>query len=804
MIKLFLKNFLMLFAIACFCFVIGCGEKEDEKTPEEPDVPTVEEPTPDQPGDPTVPEEPTPEDPTKPVEPTPEEPTPEEPKDPSIELIGDDELYINEKKQFEVVLKNIEGAVEWVSSNDAICTVDQEGNVCGIAEGECVITAKIGDVKNEVTVKVEKDTVAPKIKNLGTGLRVTVNWNADYDLLTDLQATDNIDGDITDKIMVTSEFDKKKYGAQTVTYSVEDSSGNVATFKKYITVKWNYAVQFIGHAGSYYGLMNSEEAILYAVDTLGYQLVEADLKQTSDGVFVMCHDDTFGGYTLASTPWSVLKDVTVTQGRSAGIPGQNGSVVKDKYTAGLCTLQRYLEICKQYNAKAVIELKYSPGITNNDQSRMQALMDEINKAGMLSNVVFLASQYNCLIWTRQNGYSFIPCQYLVNSCESDTYLKRCIDYDLDISINVTGGHSNSEEWLAKYKEAGREISTYTYTQYVDYPEVQKWIDKGVDYLTCDWQLMDKFNLPEKEDPNAPSYKVTFKDEDGTVLKEGTVKEGKTAAAPSDPKKVGYEFKGWDKPLKNIKEDTVFTAQYELINYIISYDANLNNVTEETWASKDEFVNEFYSDFFNWIKENESKISGLTKSGNKYTLSKNGVTVSFASADEMKTIEIYSYEKTLSNLIYKPVERQSDGSCVIYPDENYFLNSEKYLEKYRALDNWFYNCCVNNYAAYDRTFKPLSDGRIQIMFRFQQWCQGTSISSFNKLPVKYQVNAGSSDSVVLPTAPLTYTILDEIVLPEATCAGKKFVGWSLSKDSKEVVTKIEKGRTGNIILYAVWE
>ena len=183
MLNIFKKLFFVLFFVVAFSFVIACGEKEDEKTPEEPDVPTVEEPTPDQPGDPTVPEEP-----TQPVEPTPEEPTPEEPKDPSIELIGDDKLYINEKKQFEVVLKDIEGAVEWVSSNDAICTVDQEGNVCGIAEGECVITAKIGDVKNEVTVKVEKDTVAPKIKNLGTGLRVTINWNADYDLLTDLQA----------------------------------------------------------------------------------------------------------------------------------------------------------------------------------------------------------------------------------------------------------------------------------------------------------------------------------------------------------------------------------------------------------------------------------------------------------------------------------------------------------------------------------------------------------------------------------------------------------------------------------------
>ena len=60
MLNIFKKLFFVLFFVVAFSFVIACGEKEDEKTPEEPDVPTVEEPTPDQPGDPTVPEEPTP------------------------------------------------------------------------------------------------------------------------------------------------------------------------------------------------------------------------------------------------------------------------------------------------------------------------------------------------------------------------------------------------------------------------------------------------------------------------------------------------------------------------------------------------------------------------------------------------------------------------------------------------------------------------------------------------------------------------------------------------------------------------
>ena len=313
-----------------------------------------------------------------------------------------------------------------------------------------------------------------------------------------MRVFDAEDGEIID-IVVSGEVNNKINGTYVLTYKVIDSDLNEITMIRNIKVGWNYSVQFIGHAGSYYGLMNSEEAILYAITELKYTCVEIDVKQTKDGVFVLCHDDNFGDYTLASTNWDTLKNYKVSGTRNSGYPKELGLVKNNgKYTAGLCTLKRFLEICKQYEVTAVIELKYSAGINSSSQSRMSALMDEIKKTDMLDNVIFLASAYQCLIWLRNNGYENIPCQYLVNSCENETYLQRCIDYNFDISINVTGSYINSVEWIKKYKDAGCKVSTFTFTQYVGYETVQAWIDKGVDFVTCDWHDMTKLNLPENE------------------------------------------------------------------------------------------------------------------------------------------------------------------------------------------------------------------------------------------------------------------------------------------------------------------
>lgn len=722
-----------------------------------------------------------------------------------IDLPEELTIELNGKINYNLQTEPVGCEVETSILDNSIISLN--GNTIeALKEGETKIIFKLkqDEVKKEIKVKV-LSSEQPVFKfDTDYKEEITLNYGKALNPTIGLKVIDNVDGDITSKVRLKEEFKNNEYGKHKIELIVEDSVGNKATLTRYVNVIWNYDITFIGHAGCYYGLMNSEEAFLYAVQKLHYQALECDLKQTSDGVFVLSHDNSFGGYDIASTPWSTLKDVEHTASRKAGIPAQNGTVTKSPYTTKLCTLERYLEICKQFNAKAVIELKASKGITNTDQSRMKALMEVIENCEMRENVIFLGSQYNCLIWTRNNGYSDIECQYLVNSCESDTILERCINYNLDVSINVTAtpAYANSDEWLAKYHEAGLKISTYTYTQYVDYNVVQNWIDKGVDYVTCDWQVIEKLKLPEISLEPVEEFVITFKDHNGTILKEAKVKKGATAAAPKDPTRAGYIFNGWNKSFRNVQEDMEVIALYDIIKYKIIFDDNLTTINKVSWGNKDAFTTELYTDMYNWFIKNGNDLDGVSVDEQKVTITKNKNTIDFSSVQELKDINIYVFETTVSNYLFKPVKRNSDDTCIMEYDEHYFFNSKEYRIKYQDMDQYLINCINKSYTAYDKTYKPLANGKIQILFRFHQWQQGTKIASLDNLPNKYEQ---IQDERVIVTIPqdIEYTIEDNIILPELK-ANVEFLGWYLDKECTKQVTQIEKGSIGNLILYAKWK
>lgn len=127
-------SFILLFVLA-FSLVIGCSEKEDEKTPAEPDVPTIEEPTPDEPVEPT-PEVPTePDVPTQPVEPTPDVPV--EPTDKPVEPTETIETilswaidYVGKEAIDEVELPTthpeLGGNITWSSSDPVLFDVESQ------------------------------------------------------------------------------------------------------------------------------------------------------------------------------------------------------------------------------------------------------------------------------------------------------------------------------------------------------------------------------------------------------------------------------------------------------------------------------------------------------------------------------------------------------------------------------------------------------------------------------------------------------------------------------------------------------
>lgn len=711
-------------------------------------------------------------------------------------------------KRFQIIAKVIPSSAEqtliYSSLNPNIASVDEMGNVFCIKEGEVTISMETLDksVKKTITFKViEPDTTKPKFWfDEGFISNKTINYNEAFNELEGIHATDEVDGDVTNLIEVTGIVDVKKCGTYDLIYKALDKSGNYVTFNRKIEVIYNYGVEFIGHAGSYYGIMNSEEAFLNACKKCTYQLLECDLRQTSDGVFVLCHDETFGGVTIASTTYDKIKDVEETKNR--------GGV---SYTTKICTLKRYLEICKTYNKIGVIEVKYSNGINNNDQSRMKDFLDFVKSVGMDRQIILLGSQYKCLEWTRNNGYEYIPCQYLVKSIESEDTLKRCLENDFDISFSIDD--SNSEEWIKRYKDYNIKVASYTFSQYKTKIDLQKWINLGVDYVTCDLLQPYEVVLPKKEVDTTDYFTVTFKDYDGTILKTSKVKAKHNAVSPLSPNREGYTFLGWDNSLENIVEDTTFTAQYELSVYKILYNSNLSIREEVEFPTRKAFIELFYQDFFDWLKTNCNTILGLTSATTNdvttYSYVVGSTTATFTDVNSLINVDKYIFEKTLSGLIYAPTSRTTDAAVVPIVNESYFLNSSKYRDKYINMDEYFLACAVS--YSYDTNYKRNSSGKIQVMFRFQQWCQGSmkdeaysAIASLNTLPIVYNLKSVETTNLVMPKNS-TYTILQEVVLEAPTCDGYTFLGWYLDyQGTSDKITVIPLGSTKDYTLFAKWE
>ena len=100
------------------------------------------------------------------------------------------------------------------------------------------LVARDGELDSDVfvlSVQVAADTVPPVIVLSGSAT-VTVSVGGAY---TDAgaSATDNVDGDISDQIVVDNPVDTSREGTYTVTYSVEDMAGNTAVATRTVIVQ---------------------------------------------------------------------------------------------------------------------------------------------------------------------------------------------------------------------------------------------------------------------------------------------------------------------------------------------------------------------------------------------------------------------------------------------------------------------------------------------------------------------------------------------------------------------------------------
>lgn len=83
-------------------------------------------------------------------------------RQPQIIISGEKEVIVGGTSKLTASLRNLSGTVVWSSDNENIATIDQSGNIKGIAEGKVTITATVGEIKEtyEVTVATARIVVS--------------------------------------------------------------------------------------------------------------------------------------------------------------------------------------------------------------------------------------------------------------------------------------------------------------------------------------------------------------------------------------------------------------------------------------------------------------------------------------------------------------------------------------------------------------------------------------------------------------------------------------------------------------------
>lgn len=141
-------------------------------------------------------------------------------------------LSLSDEGPFEVEYGS-EFALPAAEGKYNLTEVAREGEIDTLKLGTQTVTYRYLRVEKTVTVTVV-DTVRPVLKLLGDAemsLRTVDTFEE-----PGFTAWDNVDGDITDKVEITSDLDITTEGFYTITYEVRDSSGNRIRERRQIAV----------------------------------------------------------------------------------------------------------------------------------------------------------------------------------------------------------------------------------------------------------------------------------------------------------------------------------------------------------------------------------------------------------------------------------------------------------------------------------------------------------------------------------------------------------------------------------------
>lgn len=261
------------------------------------------------------------------------------------------------------------------------------------------------------------------------------------------------------------------------------------------------APALIGHRGSLWGVENSREAFIAGAE-MGYLYLETDVKVAGDGTFILIHDDTTdrlgGNLDITKATIDELKAETYTQTRSG-----------ETYTGKICTLEEYLQICKDYNVYPFIELKWATGINTNDCSNLSRMVDKVIEYGFGETAIINTSMKKCLEYIRER-YPNFKLMFLCNS-NWESNFDWCVEQNIGAYIQTGCFDKNT---VTRFHEKDLKVGVWTLNTDALYKVYGNY---GCDFIAVDY--LDTVDLPELDPfsglvPNVvdyPAYRGTVQE-----------------------------------------------------------------------------------------------------------------------------------------------------------------------------------------------------------------------------------------------------------------------------------------------------
>ncbi|MBQ3816857.1 MAG: hypothetical protein II802_01130 [Clostridia bacterium] len=223
--------------------------------------------------------------------------------------------------------------------------------------------------------------------------------------------------------------------------------------------------KIIAHRGLSGIEKENSNAAFVAAGNRGYYGIETDVHITKDGKFIIIHDDNTG--RVSKTDISV-EGSQYEQLRSIHLLDTDG--VNERCDLLLPNLREYLDICKRYNKKAVLELK-----NEMHKSEIFEICKIAEDMDYFENVIFISFSFKNLEAVKAR-YPLHSVQFLCNKI-SDSEIKKLKknNMDLDVLHNAV-----NKELVNKCHKNGIKVNCWTVNKISD---AERLIACKVDFIT---------------------------------------------------------------------------------------------------------------------------------------------------------------------------------------------------------------------------------------------------------------------------------------------------------------------------------